>query len=85
MHFQQLESTFFVVIINKQVDKNSFTFNLNVEFREKMKYNRKNPLTKKKIECIIKSARKQLQTTTQSCIKMRGAVTTENRRVVYVC
>ena len=60
MHFQQLESTFFVVIINKQVDKNSFTFNLNVEFREKKNYNRKNPLTKEKIECIIKSASKTI-------------------------
>ena len=48
------------MIINKQVDKNSFTFNLNVEFREKMNYNRKNPLTKEKIECIIKSASKTI-------------------------
>ena len=44
------------MIINKQVDKISFTFNLNVEFSGNMTFNHKNPLTKQKIDCIIKSA-----------------------------
>ena len=50
-----------------------------------MNYNRKNPLTKEKIECIIKSASKTIANDNTVLIKMRGAVTTENRRVVYVC
>jgi hypothetical protein len=74
------------VIINKQVDKISFTFNLNVEFSGNMTFNHKNPLTKQKIDCIIKSASEtNLQTATQSLKRIRETVTYENRRVVYVC
>ena len=62
-----------MVIINKLVDKISFTFNLNVEFNEKMVFNRKNPLTRRKNDCIMISASEtNLQTATQSCYNERG-------------
>ena len=72
-----------MVIINKQAEKISFTVNLNVEFNEITGYNRKNPLTRRQNDCIMISASEQFAN--GNAVLLRGAVITENRRVVYVC
>ena len=46
---------FFVVIINNPSKKKLIVIYLNVEFNEKMVFNRKNPLTMSKFEGIMKS------------------------------
>ncbi len=59
-NFNNYSQHSFVVIINKQVDRISFTFNLNVEFNEIRLFKRKNPLTIMRNVCIIKSASKTI-------------------------
>lgn len=61
------------MIINKQVDKISFTFNLNVEINEIRHYYHKNPLTECKNDCIMISASESICKRQRSPV-MRGAV-----------
>ena len=51
--FKQFMLKVFIVNINKQIEKITLTFKLNVEFLKKLVFKEKKSLTIRKFKCII--------------------------------